>query len=109
MLTNLRWAIALLPLVFLAADKAGQQIEGLVVGVTDGDTITVLDSAKVQHKIRLASIDAPENAQRFGTQSRHALSAKIFHQTVKINVVDIDKYGRSVGDVSRVLREAPST
>jgi endonuclease YncB( thermonuclease family) len=31
-----------------------------VVGVSDGDTITVLDRDKRQHKIRLAGIDAPE-------------------------------------------------
>jgi endonuclease YncB( thermonuclease family) len=33
-----------------------------VVGVTDGDTITVLDSPNGQHKVRLAAIDAPEKA-----------------------------------------------
>jgi endonuclease YncB( thermonuclease family) len=40
-------------------------IEGHVVGVADGDTITVLDDSKVQHKIRLAGIDAPEKKQPF--------------------------------------------
>ena len=37
-----------------------------MVGVSDGDTITVLNDAKVQHKIRLAGIDAPEKGQAFG-------------------------------------------
>jgi endonuclease YncB( thermonuclease family) len=31
-----------------------------VVGIADGDTITVLNSSKDQHKIRLAGIDAPD-------------------------------------------------
>jgi len=31
-----------------------------VVGVSDGDTITVLDDSKFQHKVRIAGIDAPE-------------------------------------------------
>jgi endonuclease YncB( thermonuclease family) len=35
-------------------------VEGRVVGVSDGDTITVLDESKTQHKIRFAGIDAPE-------------------------------------------------
>jgi len=35
-------------------------ISGRVVGVSDGDTITVLDSKNTQYKIRLAGIDAPE-------------------------------------------------
>ena len=38
-------------------------ITGRVVGVADGDTVTVLDADKVQHKIRLAGIDAPEKAR----------------------------------------------
>jgi endonuclease YncB( thermonuclease family) len=36
--------------------------------VADGDTITVLDADKVQHKIRLAGIDAPEKKQAFGNR-----------------------------------------
>lgn len=37
-----------------------ETIQGKVVRVADGDTITVLDQAKIQHKIRLSGIDAPE-------------------------------------------------
>ena len=39
---------------------------GRVVGVHDGETITVLDDSKAQHKIRLTGIDAPELMQAFG-------------------------------------------
>lgn len=35
-------------------------LEGKVVGVQDGDTLTILDSTKRQHRIRLAEIDAPD-------------------------------------------------
>jgi micrococcal nuclease len=31
-----------------------------MVGIADGDTLTVLDGANVQHKVRLYGIDAPE-------------------------------------------------
>jgi endonuclease YncB( thermonuclease family) len=41
-------------------------IEGRVVGITDGDTIKVVDAGSVQHKVRLAAIDAPESGQPFG-------------------------------------------
>lgn len=34
-------------------------LSGTVVGVSDGDTITVLDANREQHKIRVAGIDAP--------------------------------------------------
>jgi len=35
-------------------------IIGLVVAIADGDTLTILDSTKRQHRIRLAEIDAPD-------------------------------------------------
>ena len=47
---------------------------GKVVGISDGDTIKVLDSNKTEHKIRLMGIDAPEKSQAFGAASKQALS-----------------------------------
>ncbi len=51
--------------------------DGRVVGVADCDTITVLDGDKVQQKIRLAGIDAPEKKQPFGNRSKKSLSGKV--------------------------------
>jgi len=45
------------PLCGLACDAA--TIEGRVVGVADGDTVTVLDADKTQHRLRLSGMDAP--------------------------------------------------
>ena len=74
-------------------------ITGKVVGVSDGDTITVLDVAKVQHKIRLVGIDAPEKAQAFGQRSKENLSNLVFAKQVIVESDKVDKYGRSVGKV----------
>jgi endonuclease YncB( thermonuclease family) len=57
-------------------------VEGRVVGISDGDTITVLDDTKTQHKIRLAAIDAPEKGQVFGERSKQSLSALVFQKRV---------------------------
>lgn len=81
------------------ADFTKRQIVGRVVGVTDGDTITVLDEHNEQHKIRLNGIDAPESGQAFGTESRKALSGKVFGKQVRIDWYELDKYGRVLGDV----------
>lgn len=70
-----------------------------VVGVTDGDTITVLDEQNVQHKIRLAEIDAPERGQPWGDRSKQALSALVFGKTVSVQQTDTDRYGRIVAHV----------
>lgn len=82
------------------AISAASAFEGKVVGVSDGDTITVLDSSKTQHKIRVAGIDAPEKSQDFGNRSKEHLSDLVFGKTVMLPDAKIDKYGRTV---SRVL------
>ncbi len=74
-------------------------ITGRVVGVADGDTITVLDADKVQHKIRLSGIDAPEKKQPFGNRSKESLSDLAFDKTVDVETSKRDRYGRQIGKV----------
>lgn len=74
-------------------------ITGRVIGVADGDTITVLDSSKGTNKIRLHQIDAPEKKQDFGQRSKQALSDLVYGKQVRVEVFDTDKYGRTVGKV----------
>jgi endonuclease YncB( thermonuclease family) len=74
-------------------------LTGQVVGVADGDTITVLAASKSQHKIRLSGIDAPEKAQPFGQRSKQSLSDLVFGKTVRIDIGKTDRYGREVGKV----------
>ena len=76
-----------------------ETITGRVVGVSNGDTLTLLDASKTQVKIRLAAIDAPEKAQPFGNRSKQQLSTLCFEQQAIVEVVDKDRYGRSVGIV----------
>ena len=70
-----------------------------VIGITDGDSITVLTADKQQIKVRLAHIDAPEKGQAFGNASKKALSAMCFGKEVSLNVTDTDRYGRKVCEV----------
>ena len=72
---------------------------GKVINVADGDTITVLDSGKMQHKIRLAGIDAPEKKQAFGNRSKESLSDMVFDKTVNVETEKRDRYGRQIGKV----------
>lgn len=84
-------------LLALGCDAA--TIAGRVVGVSDGDTITVLDADKTQHKIRLAGIDAPEKKQPFGQRSKESLSELVFSKNVTVETDKRDRYGREVGKV----------
>lgn len=74
-------------------------LSGRVVGVSDGDSITVLDASLMQHKIRLAGIDAPEKGQPFGQASKTSLSELVYDKTVSVDWSKKDRYGRVVGKV----------
>jgi endonuclease YncB( thermonuclease family) len=74
-------------------------ITGKVISVADGDTLTVLDDAKVQHKIRLHAIDAPEKGHAFRTKARENLAAQVFGKVVRVEVTDVDRYHREVGRI----------
>jgi endonuclease YncB( thermonuclease family) len=84
-------------LLVLVCTANAETITGRVVSVADGDTITVLDGDKVQHKIRLAGIDAPEKKQAFGNRSKESLSAMAFDKTVDVETGKRDRYGRQIG------------
>ncbi len=71
-------------------------IQGRIVGVADGDTVTILDAEKKQHKIRLGGIDAPESSQAFGQSSKKNLSDMVFNRQVGADCVKRDNYGRLV-------------
>ena len=80
--------------------SAAQPISGKVVSVTDGDTITVLDENRKQHKIRLGGIDAPERSQPFGQKSKAHLASLVFGRTVEVESNKKDRYQRTVGKVT---------
>jgi endonuclease YncB( thermonuclease family) len=100
-LTIGRVAITLLAATLLiAGQRAGAaELHGKVVGVADGDTITVLDSARTPHRIRLNGIDAPEKRQPYGTRAKEQLAALIFAKPVVVAWSKRDRYGRIVGQV----------
>lgn len=83
----------------LALPAYADILTGKVIGITDGDTITVLDDDRRPHKIRLTGIDAPEKAQAFGQRSRQKLADMVFSHTVIVEREKRDRYGRLVGKV----------
>ena len=84
-------------IVFLQPSLA-DTYTGKVIGITDGDTLTVLKDNK-QYKIRLAEIDTPEKDQPYGNKAKQALSDLVFGKLVRIEVETTDRYGRTVGKV----------
>ena len=89
----------LVSLVFALVDAKAEVLIGTVVGITDGDTITVLAKDNTEHKVRLMGIDAPESKQDFGNESKKALSNYIYQREVTVEYKKQDRYKRKVGKV----------
>lgn len=94
----MRWFVALSALLLATLCQAGV-VSGRVVRVADGDTITVIDANTVQHKVRLAGIDAPERTQSYGERSRESLDELVAGKTVVVETHKKDRYRRLVGKV----------
>ena len=94
-------AVLLLALYCAPALAASWTVEGRVVSVSDGDTFTMLDRGKAQHKIRLSGIDAPEKGQAFGDRAKESLSRLVFDKAVEAHCHKKDRYRR---EVCRVMR-----
>lgn len=96
----LSWHAVMMALwLTFASTIHAEVLTGKVVGISDGDTITVIDANKQSHKVRLAGIDAPEKAQAFGQASKKSLSDLIFNRTVDVHWDKRDRYQRILGKV----------
>ncbi len=72
----------------------------LVIGVSDGDTLTVrCPPPDERTKVRIAAIDAPERGRPYSRLSRQSLMQLCHKQQATINPRDVDRYGRIVADV----------
>jgi micrococcal nuclease len=87
------YALVCFPLSFFSQTKAK------VVGISDGDTITVLLDGNIQQKLRLAEVDCPENRQPFGKNAKKFTSDKVFGKHITFTETNKDRYGRSVAKV----------
>ena len=81
---------ATLLLLFAALPGAAETYYGKVVGITDGDTLTLLTPENRQIKVRLAEIDTPERGQPWGTRAKQALSDLAFGKQARIVYVDTE-------------------
>jgi len=86
-----------LPLFSQANGPQASTFMGKVVGVSDGDTISVMRKGQAV-EVRLHGIDCPEKKQPFGTRAKRATSDLAFGKEVEVRVRDTGRYGRLVGE-----------
>ena len=100
---NVRHALWLFGiLALLAGPLLAAEYTGKVVGISDGDTLTLLvpdGTSFKQVKVRLGEIDTPESRQPYGERAKQALSDLAYNQQARVVVQDTDRYGRTVGRV----------
>lgn len=73
----------------------------ITIAISDGDTLRVKCPQTTEPvKVRLAQIDAPEKRQPFGQRSKQSLSELCFDKPTTIQTVSIDRYGRTVAQVT---------
>ena len=89
-----------LAILWASLTVAAEVLNGTVVGISDGDTITVLDKLSKEHKVRLMGIDAPEKSQAFGNEAKQTLLNYIYKKEVSVEYKKLDKYKRIVGKVT---------
>ncbi len=95
-LSSILLALALSPALAGLVGAADESAR--VVGVSDGDTLTVLRE-QTRVRIRLYGIDAPETGQDYGSRAKELASSLAFGETVEVRVHDTDRYGRTVADI----------
>jgi endonuclease YncB( thermonuclease family) len=74
-------------------------LQGSVVKIADGDTVTIVDDSGKKHRIRLMGIDAPEKAQPYGDVSTQSLVELVSDKAVTIEYQKRDRYKRIIGKV----------
>ena len=97
--------LAIVVLMLAQPPYVREVFEAECVGVTDGDTVTVL-RGKRQIKVRLEGIDCPELHQAFGTRARQYTSSLVFAKKVTVRAMYLDRTGRTV---SRVIVNGKDT
>src|SRR5258707_4198312 len=85
-------------LAAIATALLAEDYSGLVVGISDGDTVRVLHDGR-EERVRLWGIDAPEAKQPWGTRAKEFTGDLAFGKTVNVRVRDVDRYGRTVAEI----------
>jgi endonuclease YncB( thermonuclease family) len=98
--------LAVTGLLLAASPASADVLEGRVIGIADGDTLTVLTNSQSQVEVRLAGIDAPERGESFGERSKQNLALLVGGKLVEVRWHKKDRYGLVVGQVWVVSPDA---
>jgi endonuclease YncB( thermonuclease family) len=104
LLATRRLSIVAIPLLLAGLASAGRLVlpspfEGRVVGVIDGDSVTILKDGRERVPVRLEGVDSPELGQDFGRRAKEFTRDLVLGRVVNVQPTDFDRYGRTVARV----------
>jgi micrococcal nuclease len=85
-------------LLLCSASVHAEDFRGRIVGISDGDTISVIHYGSAE-RVRTNGNDASEKCQAFGNKSKQFVSAMAFKKEVKVEIKGQDRYGRTIAYV----------
>ena len=97
--TKTIWLISFCIATFPILGWAEESLNGQVLKVIDGDTITIITDTQQTRKIRLSEIDTPERDQPWGRQASRALSEKVANKSIVAKVSGVDRYDRVIAEI----------
>ena len=95
----MQYIIIFIVSLLLYSPVLADTLQGKVVKVADGDTVTIIDDSGKKHRVRLAGIDAPEKDQSYGDVSTQSLVELVSGKAITIEYEKHDRYKRIVGKV----------
>lgn len=86
--------------------KKGKKYWCKVIAVSDGDTLTCtrFNLRRSETKLRFAYVDTPESTQTYGKESQRLVKKMVYYKWVRVEINDVDHYGRCVGVIHRFRR-----
>src|SRR5260221_11418328 len=93
----MRELLLLLTLLVLGINGFGEDLEGKVVTVIDGNTFEMITSDNESYKIMLYGIDCPELGQEFGDKAKKLLEKMILDKNVSVKIQGKDRWGNRLG------------
>lgn len=91
--------VSLVAVVMLAMPVSCWAWEGKVIGVSDGDMITVMHDGR-EERLRLFGVDTPDEPQEFGKEAREFTSERVLGKIVEVMPVTQDRHGNTVAIVT---------
>ncbi len=109
MSSHFKFLVLIISGILLIGAQVSDTLYGKIIGVHDGDSITLLLDGNVQLKVRLEGIDCPESKQAFGTKAKQFTSDLAFGHQITLHQTGKDRYSRTLGFIilpdSRNLNE----